>query len=124
LAKRKNPPKWLLSFALMETSRVFGRINAEVKGEWLEEIAPHLCRASYDNICWDEKSGFVYAREQLHAGSLLIHPGRRRHYGKIDEKASRQIFIREGLAQGKVHLQNCSWLENTIIYTENYVLLK
>ena len=111
LAKRKNPPKWLLSFALMETSRVFGRINAEVKGEWLEEIAPHLCRASYDNIYWDEKSGFVYAREQLHAGSLLIHPGRRRHYGKIDEKASRQIFIREGLAQGKVHLHHCPWLE-------------
>ncbi|MBR2363934.1 MAG: ATP-dependent RNA helicase HrpA [Lentisphaeria bacterium] len=111
LAKRKNPPKWLLSFALMETSRVFGRINAEMKPEWLEEVAPHLCRASYDNIFWDEKSGFVYAREQLRAGSLLIHPGRRRHYGKIDPAAARNVFIREGLAQGKVHLHNCAWLE-------------
>ena len=111
LAKRKNPPKWLLSFALMETSRVFGRINAEVKPEWLEEVAPHLCRATYDNIYWDEKSGFVYAREQLRAGSLLIHPGRRRHYGKIDPVESRKVFIREGLAQGKVHLHNCVWLE-------------
>ena len=47
-----------------------------------------------DNIYWDGKSGFVYAREQLHAGSLLIHPGRRRHYGKIDPAESRKIFIR------------------------------
>ena len=111
LAKRKNLPKWLLCFTLMETSRVFGRINAEMKGEWLEEVAPHLCRASYDNIYWDGKSGFVYAREQLHAGSLLIHPGRRRHYGKIDPAESRKIFIREGLACGKVYLPHCPWLE-------------
>ncbi|MBO4303140.1 MAG: DUF3418 domain-containing protein, partial [Lentisphaeria bacterium] len=111
LAKRKNPPKWLLSFALVETSRVFGRINAEVEALWLEEAAPHLCRATYDNVFWDEKSGFVYAREQIHAGSLLIHPGRRRHYGKIDPVVSRQVFIREGLARGRVRLPGCAWLE-------------
>lgn len=111
LAKRKNLPQWILSFALVETSRVFGRINGEIKGEWLEEVAPHLCRAAYDNIYWDEKSGFVYAREQLYAGSLLIHAGRRRHYGKIDPAAAREIFIREGLAQGKVHIPHCLWLE-------------
>lgn len=76
LAKRKNPPQWVLFFALVETSRVFARGNALIRPEWLEQVAPHICSVSYDNIHWDESSGFVYARERITAGQLLINPGR------------------------------------------------
>lgn len=117
LAKRKQPAPWIMFFALMETSRVFGRCCAEVKSQWLFEVAPQLCKAKYDNISFDERSGFVYARERLTAGSLLIHPGRRKHYGEIDPVISREIFIREGLVPGKIQSSTAPWVAdyNTLL---------
>ena len=117
LAKRKKAPDWLMFFALMETSRVFGRGCAEVKSEWLYEVAPQLCKAVYDDIHFDERSSFVYARERLTAGSLLIHPGKRRNYGPIDPRQAREVFIREGLVEGKVNIHGCRWLDdyNTLL---------
>ena len=110
LAKRKNPPQWVLFFALVETSRVFARGNALIRPEWLEQVAPHICSVSYDNIHWDESSGFVYARERITAGQLLINPGRRCHYAKVRPAEARSVFIREGLVSGLANLRD-TWLE-------------
>ncbi len=102
LAKRKNAPRWLMFFSLVETSRIFGRTVAEIKPEWLEETAPALCSKIYDRVEWDPVNGFVYARERVTAGALMIHPGRRCHYGRIDSAKSRDVFIREGLVPGRI----------------------
>lgn len=110
LAARRNPPRHILFFARVETSRVFSRCNAEADPLWLEETAPHLCKRSYDQIAWDEKSGFVYARERVTAGQILVHPGRRRHYSSIDPGAARTVFIREALVSGRAVLPG-SWLD-------------
>ena len=110
LAKLKKPPQWIMSFALVETSRVFARTNAVVQARWLEETAPHVCTKSYDLIQWDADSGFVYARERVMAGQLLIHPGRRCHYAKVHPEEARSVFIREGLASGRAELRS-SWLD-------------
>ena len=110
LARRKNPPRWLMFFTLMETSRVFGRCVGEVEAIWLHEVAPQLCKAVYDNIHYDDESGFVYSRERLTAGSLIIHPGRRRHYGDINPIEARKIFIQEALVTGIASLYKCKWL--------------
>ena len=99
-----------MTFALMETSRVFGRMNAVIRPEWLEQVAPHVCSRGYDMIAWDEESGFVYARERVTAGQLIIHPGRRCHYAKINPAEARTVFIREALVTGRANLRG-SWLE-------------
>jgi ATP-dependent helicase HrpA len=104
LFKRKNPPPWLLTFALVETSRLFGRNNAEIKPEYLEAVAPHLCVSVYERPAWDEATGFVHALEKLTFGGLVIHAGRRVHYGKTHPKEAREIFIRDALAPGNVDL--------------------
>ena len=106
---KKNPP-WIMSFVLVETSRVFARTNAVVQPGWLEETAPHICSRTYDLIHWDADSGFVYAREKVMAGQLLIHPGRRCHYARIRPDEARRVFIREGLASGLARLPG-SWLD-------------
>ena len=110
LAKLKKTPPWIMSFALVETSRVFARTNAVVQPRWLEETAPHICSKTYDLIHWDPESGFVYARERVMAGQLLIHPGRRCHYAKVRPDEARHVFIREGLAAGLARLPG-SWLD-------------
>ena len=110
LAKLKKNPPWIMSFALVETTRVFARTNAVVQPGWLEETAPHICSKTYDQIRWDAGSGFVYARERVVAGQLLIHPGRRCHYGKVRPDEARLVFIREGLISGNAVLKG-SWLD-------------
>lgn len=112
LTRRKSPPDCVLSFALVETTRVFARCNAEARAEWLEQIAPHLCAYVYDNVYWDERSGFVYARERVTAGQLVIHPGRRCHYAKTHPKEAREVFLREGLVTGAANLRG-TWLEES-----------
>lgn len=110
LAGRKKPAPWILSAAIVETSRVFARTNAVAQPQWLEIAAPHVCTKVYEQIHWDKASGFVYAREKVVAGQLVVHPGRRRHYAKIDPKKAREIFIEEALATGEAALRG-SWLD-------------
>ncbi len=111
LARNKIPAKWILSFTVVETTRPYARCNAEVEPQWLEETAPRLCSKTYDSIRWNPESGFVTAREKVMAGQLPIHPGRRCHYGKIDPAKARQVFIREALATGALHLPGISWVQ-------------
>ena len=82
LFKAKPAPEWLMSFALVETSRLFARQNAAIRPDYLEQAAPHLCTRIYDQPYWDAESGFVYARERPTFGGLLIHNGRRVLYSK------------------------------------------
>lgn len=110
LFKRKKPPEWLLSFALVETSRLYGRTNAEIKPDYIERIAPHLCKATYEAPYYDPASGFVYAKEKLVAGGLVVHDGRRVHYGKSHPREAREIFIRAALATGGLSLPG-TWVE-------------
>ena len=106
LAKLKTPPKWVMSLALVETTRVFARQNAIIQPEFLELVAPHLCTATYDQAYFEPKSGFVYARERVVSGGLLIHSGRRVHYGAVEPVEARKIFIREALCEGVIQSRN------------------
>lgn len=111
LFKAKKRPAWLMTFALVETSRIFGRNNAEIVPQYVEKVAPHLCVSVCERPEWDETSGFVYAKEKVTSGGLVLHAGRRVHYGKSHPKEARAIFIREGLLPGRVELPG-SWVES------------
>jgi len=111
LFKAKPVPEWLMSFVLVETTRVFARQNAVIKPEYLERSAPHLCSKVYDQAYFNADSGFVYARERLVFGGLLIHQGRKVHYANCNPAEAREIFIREGLAEGLVQVPG-SWVDH------------
>ncbi len=107
LAKCKNLPDCLLFFSLVETSRIFSRINAGIKANILEEVAPHVCKKSYTAPYYDASSGFVYAREKVSLGAIVIHHGRRCHYGNAAPAEAREIFIREGLLENRAGESEC-----------------
>ncbi len=103
LFKQKPVPAWIVTFALVETTRIYARQNAVIKPEFIEQAAPHLCTPVYSNVQFDPASGFVYAREQVTFGGLLVHNGRRVHYGKLRPAEAREVFLREGLLTGDYH---------------------
>ena len=109
LSRKKPSPEWVMSFAIVETSKVFARINAEIKPELLEEVAPHLCVRNYDHPAYDENSGFVRAREKVLCDGLVIQAARRVDYARHNPAEAREIFIREALLSGELPLGG--WVE-------------
>jgi ATP-dependent helicase HrpA len=106
----KKPPEWVMTFALVETTKLYARIVAEIKPEWLEDVAPHLCKAVYKNPAWNAEKGFVYAKESILSGGLTLTQGRSVHFGPINPEEARKIFIREGMVPGNLTTRG-GWLK-------------
>ena len=106
----KAAPQWIMGFPFVETSRLFGRNVAEINTEWLDIIVPFLCKKKYYDVHWDAGSGFVYAKESISFSGIVIKSGKRVHYGNIDLKAAREIFIRDGMVPGDMFMRN-RWLK-------------
>jgi ATP-dependent helicase HrpA len=96
----KKQPRWVMSAELVETSRLWGRVNARIEPEWAEKLAPHLVKRSYSEPHWDRRTGSVLAYEKVTLYGLPIVPRRRVGYAKVDPVVSRELFIRHALVEG------------------------
>lgn len=98
----KKPPKWVMAAELVETSRLFARVNARIEPEWIEPAAQHLVKRNYFEPHFAKKSGSVVADEQVTLYGLIIVPRRRVQYGPVNPFEARDIFIREALVNGEL----------------------
>ncbi|WP_417689196.1 ATP-dependent RNA helicase HrpA [Pseudidiomarina sp.] len=101
----KKPPKWVMAAELVETSRLFARVNARLEPEWIEPAAQHLVKRNYFEPHFAKKSGSVVADEQVTLYGLIIVPRRRVQYGPVNPVEAREIFIREALVNGELRRQ-------------------
>jgi len=99
-ALSKKSPKWLMSAELVETSRLFARMNAKIDPLWLEPLAEHLVKRNYSEPHWEKKQGAVMAFEQVTLYGLTIVSKRKIHFNTIEPVTCREIFIREALVNG------------------------
>ncbi|HET8816840.1 MAG TPA: ATP-dependent RNA helicase HrpA, partial [Pseudidiomarina sp.] len=76
----KKSPKWLMSAELVETSRLFARVNARIEPEWVEPAATHLVKRNYFEPHFASKQGSVIADEQVTLFGLIIVPKRSVQY--------------------------------------------
>ncbi|OMH24104.1 ATP-dependent RNA helicase HrpA [Tersicoccus phoenicis] len=96
---RKNPD-WVMSAELVETSRLWARVNARIDPRWVEGLAPHLIKRSYSEPHWSSKNAAVMAWEKVTLYGLPIVARRQVNYGRIDPEFSRELFIRHALVEG------------------------
>ncbi|MEV0897410.1 ATP-dependent RNA helicase HrpA [Actinoplanes sp. NPDC049802] len=113
----KRQPRWVMSAELVETSRLWGRVNARIEPEWAEKLAPHLVKRSYSEPHWDRRMGAVMAFEKVTLYGLPIVPRRRVGYGRVDPVVSRELFIRHALVEG-------DWETHHKFFNENRRLLE
>jgi ATP-dependent helicase HrpA len=99
-ALTKKSPKWLMSAELVETSRLFARMNAKIDPLWLEPLAQHLVKRNYSEPHWEKKQGAVMAFEQVTLYGLSIVSKRKINFNTIEPHTCREIFIREALVNG------------------------
>ncbi len=97
-ALKKQRPKWVMAAELMETAKLYARCVAKIDPDWVEPLARGLTQSHYSDPRWDRKPAQVVAWERVSLYGLTIVPKRRVHYGPIDPVESREIFIREALA--------------------------
>jgi len=96
-------PEWVLAFDLVETSRLWARKVAKIEPEWVEEVAPQVCKLRYHSPHFDAQQGAVYGKETVMCGGLTLVPERRVHYGRINPKVAHEVFVREGILEGGLH---------------------
>ncbi|QRY63919.1 ATP-dependent RNA helicase HrpA [Gordonia sp. PDNC005] len=96
-----KPPAFVMAAELMETSRLFAHTVATINPEWVEAAAGDLVTRTYSEPHWSTRRAAVMAYERVSLYGVPLVVQRRVHYGPIDPKTSREIFITEALVGGK-----------------------
>jgi ATP-dependent helicase HrpA len=97
----KKPGKWIMAAELVETTRLFARNVASVDPRWMEELGAHLMKRHRERPHWEKARAQVVAVERGTLYGLPVYADRRVHYGPIDPKLSREIFLRSALVEGE-----------------------
>ncbi len=96
---RKQPAE-VMSAELVETSRLFARVNAAIDLAWAEPIAGDLVKRSYGEPHWEKKQGSAVAYERVTLYGVPIVARRRIQFAKVDPAYARELFIRNALVDG------------------------
>ncbi|QNE75986.1 ATP-dependent RNA helicase HrpA [Streptomyces finlayi] len=96
----KKQPRFVMSAELVETSRLWARVNAKVEPEWIEPLAGHLLKRTYSEPHWEKDQAAVMAYERVTLYGVPIVAQRKINFGRIDQEASRELFIRSALVEG------------------------
>lgn len=114
----KKQPKWVMAAELVETSKLWGRIVAEIEPEWIEPLAEHLIKKSYSEPRWSKSRGAVIADEKVTLYGVPIVAARPVNYGSIDPIVSREIFIQSALVEGDWNTKHKFFKENQRLVRE------
>ena len=99
---QKKAGRWVLAAELVETTRLYARCVAQIEPVWVERAGAHLLKKAWSDPRWEKKAGQVVANERGTVYGLPVYTGRRVHYGRVDPKAAREIFIRDALVPGDI----------------------
>ncbi|ABR74517.1 ATP-dependent helicase [Actinobacillus succinogenes] len=114
----KKQPKWVMAAELVETSKLWGRMVAEIDPEWIEPLAEHLVKKSYSEPRWSKSRGQVIADEKVNLYGVPIVQGRAVNYSTIEPQTSRAIFIQSALVEGDWNTRHKFFFENQKLIRE------
>ncbi|WP_327039454.1 ATP-dependent RNA helicase HrpA [Micromonospora maris] len=114
----RKPPRWVMSAELVETSRLWGRVNGRIEPEWVEPLAQHLVKRSYSEPHWEKKQAAVMAYEKVTLYGVPLVTSRKVNFGRIDPVLSRELFIRHALVEGDWSTHHQFWRDNERLRTE------
>ncbi|MFE1044315.1 ATP-dependent RNA helicase HrpA [Streptomyces olivaceus] len=114
----KKPPRFVMSAELVETSRLWARVNAKIEPEWVEPLAGHLLKHTYSEPHWEKDQAAVMAYEKVTLYGVPIVAQRKVNYGRIDPEVSRELFIRNALVEGDWRTHHKFFADNRRLLTE------
>ncbi|SCL24102.1 ATP-dependent helicase HrpA [Micromonospora rhizosphaerae] len=114
----RKPPRWVMAAELVETSRLWGRVNGRIEPEWVEPLAQHLVKRSYSEPHWEKKQAAVMAYERVTLYGIPLVTSRKVNFGRIDPALSRELFLRHALVEGDWQTHHQFWRDNQRLLTE------
>ncbi|MFF7370008.1 ATP-dependent RNA helicase HrpA [Streptomyces tricolor] len=114
----RKQPKFLMSAELVETSRLWARVNAKIEPEWVEPLAGHLLKRTYSEPHWEKDQAAVMAYERVTLYGVPIVAQRKVNYGRIDPETSRELFIRNALVEGDWRTHHKFFADNRKLLSE------
>ncbi|MGP4048731.1 ATP-dependent RNA helicase HrpA [Streptomyces sp. 2A115] len=114
----KKPPRFVMSAELVETSRLWARVNAKIEPEWVEPLAEHLLKRTYSEPHWEKDQAAVMAYEKVTLYGVPIIAQRKVNYGRVDPETSRELFIRNALVEGDWRTHHKFFADNRRLLTE------
>jgi len=97
-----RPPKWVMAVELVETRRLYARMAAPLKPQWVEQLAPQLVARNLSEPYWDASRGRVMGCERVSLYGLTLCARRRVDFGALRPAEAREIFIRDALVGDKL----------------------
>ncbi len=98
----KKNPKWIMAAEIVHTTRMYARNVAKIDPNWIEPLAQHVLKHSYTNVHWTRDVGQIAAFEKVTLFGLEIVPKRRVHFGPIEPKETRALFIHHALVEAEL----------------------
>ncbi|QNP71792.1 ATP-dependent RNA helicase HrpA [Streptomyces roseirectus] len=114
----KKPPRFVMSAELVETSRLWARVNARIEPEWVEPLAEHLLKRTYSEPHWEKDLAAVMAYEKVTLYGVPLVAQRKVNYGRIDAEVSRELFIRNALVEGDWRTHHKFFADNRKLLSE------
>ena len=93
-----NQPPWIMAGEIVETSQLFARTVAGIDPLWIVQLAPHLCKTTYQNPHWSGAAGNVLVEERTTLYGLDVRKTKVA-YGNINPAEATEIFIRSALVE-------------------------
>ncbi len=120
----KRQPKWIMTAEIVETTRCFGRTNAEVDIEWIEKAGANLLKHSYSDPHWSSKAGsaMVYRRSTLYGLPIVV--GRRVPLAPLDTATARSLMIEHGLVAGEWECREKFYQHNQELLADMHELVQ
>ncbi|SOD85417.1 ATP-dependent RNA helicase HrpA [Streptomyces sp. Ag109_G2-15] len=114
----RKQPRFVMSAELVETSRLWARVNAKIEPEWVEPLADHLLKRTYSEPHWEKDQAAVMAYEKVTLYGVPIVAQRKVNYGRIDPEVSRELFIRNALVEGDWRTHHKFFADNRRLLSE------
>ncbi|MEI2779590.1 MAG: ATP-dependent RNA helicase HrpA [Tetrasphaera sp.] len=96
----RKQPDVVMAAELVETTRLWARVNARIDPLWAERLGAHLVKRNYSEPRWSRSQGSVVASERVTLYGVPLVADRTVQFGRIDPELSRELFIRHALVEG------------------------
>ncbi|MFC7491973.1 MULTISPECIES: ATP-dependent RNA helicase HrpA [unclassified Knoellia] len=111
----KKQPDVVMAAELVETTRLWARVNAAIDPEWAEEVGAHVIKRTYSEPRWSKSKGSVVASERVTLYGVPLIVDRTVLYGRINPEEARDLFIRHALVEGDWDTHHTFWKANTAL---------
>ena len=109
---KQSRSKWIVAGEFIETTQRYARVVARIEVQWIEQLAHHLIKYSFDEPHFSKKQGSALVMRRGTLYGMLVSPRIAVTLAPIDPVLARKILIEHGLAENQLVSRARFWQHN------------